>query len=96
MSGYTTEKICDAMAVRSIPIYWGNPDIHRDFNPKSFVNLHDFSSIDDAIEYIVALDRDDELYRKVLAEPYFHDNKASKYFSSGYLRPLLHSIFLNK
>ena len=93
MSGYTTEKICDAMAARSIPIYWGNPEIHRDFNPRSFVNLHDFSSVDDAVDYIVALDRDDALYRKVCAEPYFHGNRASKYFSPDYMRPLLQSVF---
>lgn len=40
--GYTTEKIFHAMCADSIPIYWGNPLVHRDFNPKSFVNVHDF------------------------------------------------------
>ena len=28
--------------VNSLPIYWGNPLIHREFNTKSFVNYHDF------------------------------------------------------
>lgn len=40
--GYTTEKILEPMTVNSIPIYWGNPLIHRDFNAKSFINYHDF------------------------------------------------------
>ncbi len=40
--GFTTEKIVEAMSVNSIPIYWGNPLVHRDFNTKSFVNYHDF------------------------------------------------------
>lgn len=40
--GYTTEKIYHAMRADSIPIYWGNPLVHRDFNPRSFVNVHDF------------------------------------------------------
>lgn len=43
--GYTTEKITDAMRVNSIPIYWGNPLISRDFNTKSFVSYHDFEKL---------------------------------------------------
>lgn len=39
--GYTTEKIYQAMQAGSIPIYWGDPWVGRDFNPKSFINYHD-------------------------------------------------------
>jgi alpha(1,3/1,4) fucosyltransferase len=40
--GYTTEKIVDAMRAGCIPVYWGNPKVDRDFNPKSFINYYDF------------------------------------------------------
>lgn len=40
-SGYTTEKIVDAMLTDSIPIYWGNPNVDRDFNANSFINYYD-------------------------------------------------------
>ncbi len=36
--GYATEKIYDAMVARSLPIYWGDPLIAQQFNPKSFLN----------------------------------------------------------
>jgi hypothetical protein len=39
--GYHTEKLFDPMMVDSLPIYWGNPNIDRHFNPKSFVNAHE-------------------------------------------------------
>lgn len=39
--GYTTEKIVDAMVANTIPIYWGNPKIERDFNTKSFISYYD-------------------------------------------------------
>mgnify|MGYP004449961835 CR=1 FL=1 len=68
--GYTTEKIMDPMVVNSIPIYWGNPAIGREFNPKSFVNVDDFSSLEQAVEYIVKLDTDNDLYLKMLNEPW--------------------------
>ena len=40
--GYTSERKSDPMRVNTIPIYWGNPLVHRDFNTKSFINYHDF------------------------------------------------------
>jgi len=61
--GYTTEKITTPMAANSIPIYWGNPDVHRDFNTASFVNVHGYASFDEAIDRIVQLDKENEARR---------------------------------
>ena len=33
-SGYTTEKIIGAFAAGAIPIYWGNPEITKEFNAR--------------------------------------------------------------
>ena len=76
--GYTTEKIYDAMAARSIPIYWGNPLVHLDFNPKSYLNRHDFESDEAFIQHIIRVDQDDELYTKIFNEPYWHHNTIPK------------------
>jgi hypothetical protein len=45
-----SEKIYDAMLANSIPIYWGNPEIKREFNTKSFINYHD---IEDNVKKII-------------------------------------------
>ncbi|GAA9661483.1 glycosyltransferase family 10 [Helicobacter pylori] len=50
--GYVTEKILDAYFSHTIPIYWGSPSVAKDFNPKSFVNVHDFNNFDEAMDYI--------------------------------------------
>lgn len=73
--GYTTEKIVDAMHARSLPIYWGNPLVHLDFDPKSFLNYHDYGSDEALIERIIELDRNDELYLEYLRQPWFHENR---------------------
>jgi alpha(1,3/1,4) fucosyltransferase len=78
--GYTTEKIMEAMAARCIPIYWGNPDVARDFNPKSFLNYHDFPSEEALIDRIIEIDRNDDLCLQYLNEPFFHGNKPNIYF----------------
>lgn len=73
--GYTTEKIVEPMIVNSLPVYWGNPEIQRDFNPASFINVHDYPSFEEAVEAIVRIDKDDELYKTYLKAPYFKENK---------------------
>ncbi|MCO5287774.1 MAG: glycosyltransferase family 10 [Chitinophagaceae bacterium] len=90
--GYTTEKIVEPMLVNSLPIYWGNPVINRDFNPKSFVNIHDYNSFDDAIETIIQIDKDEELYRKYLSEPFFEGNIFPADMEFGYFQDKLVEI----
>lgn len=67
--GYATEKIMEAFAAGVIPIYYGDPRIAEDFNPKSFVNAHDFPSFDAMIERVKEIDNNDELYLSMLNEP---------------------------
>src|SRR5438046_2964543 len=81
LPGYTTEKIVEPMAARCLPIYWGNPLIHREFNPKSFLNYFDFRDEAALIERIIELDQNDALYRQQIVEPYFHDNRPNEFFS---------------
>ncbi len=73
--GYTTEKIVEPMLKESIPIYWGNYKINEDFNHKSFINIHDYNSFDEAIKEIIRIDNNNELYKKYLRQPYFVNNK---------------------
>ena len=54
--GYVTEKIIDALAAGSIPLYLGAPDI-GDFIPSdAFIDLRNFSSPDDLVAYLSAMD----------------------------------------
>jgi hypothetical protein len=83
--GYTSEKIYNAMQADTIPIYYGNPWVHRDFNVKSFINgnAQDFRRDDHVFDYlmqrIVELDKDDDLYIKTLQQPWYPDNKCTPY-----------------
>ncbi len=67
--GYVTEKICDVYKSNCIPIYWGHPDIIKDFNPKTFINANDFTNFDELVEYIIKVDNDYELYASFFKEP---------------------------
>lgn len=68
-NGYTTEKLVHPLQSFSIPIYWGNPLVTRDFNPKAFINCNDYDNDFDAvIERIKELDNDPDKYLAMLRE----------------------------
>ena len=79
--GYTTEKLIQPMLVNSIPVYWGNPVVDKDFNTKSFINIADINSFDEAIEKIIQLDKDDEKYMAMAAQPWFANDELPAEFT---------------
>lgn len=66
--GYTTEKITDAFAAKCIPIYWGDPKITEEFNPKAFINCNGLT-IKEAVAKVKEVDNNDALYKSMLQEP---------------------------
>lgn len=69
--GYVTEKLYEAFMGDTIPIYWGSPTVEVDFNPKAFLNWHDYQDDDLFLEAIKAVDMDDQKYIEMYAEPIF-------------------------
>ncbi len=67
--GYTTEKIVNSLAAKTIPIYWGNPEIHKEFNEKRFINCHRYKNFDEIIERVKEIDNNDDLYLNIINEP---------------------------
>ncbi|MFN7813130.1 MAG: glycosyltransferase family 10 domain-containing protein [Planctomycetia bacterium] len=73
--GYTTEKIVEPMGVGSIPIYWGDPLVGRDFDTRSFLSAHDSPALADLVDRVVAVDRDPALQAALLAHPWYRGNR---------------------
>jgi alpha(1,3/1,4) fucosyltransferase len=96
LPGYTTEKIFEPMVARCLPVYWGNPCIAEEFNPKSFLNYFDFPSEEALIEKIIELDKDDAKYLEYLRQPYFYDDKPNLYFSRERILDFFEKIFTTK
>lgn len=69
--GYVTEKIVEAYAARTIPVYFGSPDVGEDFHPDGFVRVDGVDDIARAVDEIRQLDNDRETYLKKLAAPVF-------------------------
>lgn len=67
--GYTTEKIVQAFSAGLIPIYWGDPRVDEVFNKKAFIDVSKFKTLDEAIERVIEIDNNDEMYMQMLKEP---------------------------
>jgi hypothetical protein len=68
-SGYSTEKIIETFAANVVPIYWGDPDICKVFNPKAFINVLDYPSLDAVVQKVIEIDADENAYTAMLKEP---------------------------
>jgi len=71
--GYTTEKLADAFLAGTIPIYWGNPEVHRDFNRHALIYAADFADESSLADFIVRLWADLDGCVRMLSEPIFSD-----------------------
>ncbi|HXE41926.1 MAG TPA: glycosyltransferase family 10, partial [Candidatus Baltobacteraceae bacterium] len=91
--GYTTEKIYDAMVSRCLPIYWGDPMINQQFNPRSFLNRADFPSDEALVEKIIELDKDDAKYLEFMRQPYLPNDEPTIYFNLDRIRNFFEQIF---
>lgn len=77
--GYTTEKLTNALAAGTIPIYWGNPVVDRDFNTRSFINCHEFNNLEKVVDHVIELDQDPQLQRVILNEPILPGNQEQSF-----------------
>ena len=68
-NGYITEKIVQAFAAKTIPIYWGDPQVTDVFNKKAFINVKDYGSIDEVVEIVKRIDKDDSMFLSMLSTP---------------------------
>lgn len=91
--GYTTEKIVEPLAVNSVPIYWGNQYVSNDFNSKSFINVNDFRTIDEAVKEVIRLDQNDDDYLEMVNQPAFTVNHKNSVLWLGEFDSFLNKIF---
>ena len=74
-NGYTTEKLLTSFLAHSVPIYWGDPDVGKYYNERAFINCHNYSSMDEVLERIKEIDSNDDLWLKMISEPWQTDEQ---------------------
>ncbi len=67
--GYVTEKLIDAYAGLTVPIYSGDLSVDRDFNHSAFLNYQFELSTYELRRKIISLDENLELYKEMYEQP---------------------------
>ena len=94
--GYTTEKLLQAFIANTIPIYWGNPFIHKEFNTNSFINCHDYNNFEDVIEKVIEIDNGDNLYREYITQSPLIVKAENEYLNDISIIGRFEKIFSNR
>jgi hypothetical protein len=72
VNGYITEKILNAFYSGAIPIYWGSSTINNFFNKNAFINVSDFNTFEDCVNYVITMS--DEQIRQMQQEPIYSND----------------------
>lgn len=68
--GYTSEKLITAFLGGTIPIYWGNTGVSREFNARAFVDVNNLSP-EEIVETVEFVKQDSVARWSMLQEPVF-------------------------
>ena len=71
--GYVTEKLIDAYAGGTVPIYGGDISVSEDFNHNAFLNYQEIRDMEKFVEHISFFDRNTEAYRAVYERPLLNE-----------------------
>jgi len=66
--GYVTEKLIEAYATETVPLYWGDLGDDLRINRKAFINLRDFANLESFAEYVSFISY--EKYQEIYEEPF--------------------------
>lgn len=91
-TGYITEKLPGSLAARTIPIYFGDPNIGDEFNTARIINAHDFPDFAAVVARVKEIDENDDEYMRIVNQPVlangYHPEAARREFDA-----FLRSIF---
>jgi alpha(1,3/1,4) fucosyltransferase len=94
--GYTTEKLFESKSAGTVPIYWGNPRISNEFNPEAFINVHDFSSLQNCIDHILKLNDDPDELNRIRRIPLIPKDRSQDFMDTQELENWLFSILKHR
>ena len=94
LNNFSQEKMIQAFAANTIPIFWGNHKILEDgWNPDAFINCHDFDdNIDAIVEEIKIYNEDERLLKQKLEEPIFANNRLPDDYKEEYVFNFLEKV----
>ncbi|MEK7507714.1 MAG: glycosyltransferase family 10 [Patescibacteria group bacterium] len=90
--GYITEKIFDSMAVGTIPVYWGAPDVEADIPADCFIDMRKFRNYEELRIFLRAITPEDIRKYKNAMQAYFASGNFKKFTPEYFAETVLKII----
>jgi hypothetical protein len=87
--GYYTEKLLHAKVAGCLPLYWADSECIKDFNTSSFLNLNDYSHIDEFVDHIIKLDTCEQEYNNIVSQYLFENKEPSLDFLKNEIQKII-------
>lgn len=84
-SGYTTEKVLEPLLAGCIPIYWGDPDVEKDFNTERIIQIKHTDEFEAAVKKILYLEENPEAAIAFFKGPITAETQGVQYLNIDYL-----------
>lgn len=91
-SGYTTEKLVEAYASGTVPLYWGDPTVSQVFNPQAFVALSGKADYPRVREVLRRGQEDFSFYRSLFEAPLFPNNQEPEFLREDSIADFLENV----
>ncbi|MBI3211933.1 MAG: hypothetical protein HYZ47_04535 [Simkania negevensis] len=90
--GYITEKIFDAFAVGTLPVYWGAPNIEEYIPKNCFIDFREFSGMEELLTFLQNMKQ--ETYQEYLTniKSYLESKEAKKFSPEALSDSLLYAL----
>jgi hypothetical protein len=85
---YFSEKLINAYISKTIPIYWGCPQVPEFINTKAIIYIPDATaeSFHKAMDRVIELENDPAKYKEVYEQPLFIEGKLPKQLDIAFLK----------
>ena len=82
--GGISEKIWDAIATGSIPVYYGAPNIEAYIPKKCFIDYRDFETLDDLYGFLKKMTLKEKNQRRNSMKVFLNSNSYKRFTSEGF------------
>lgn len=74
--GYVTEKLLSSYQAKTVPIYWGDPDVAKEFNPAAFIDANGMDA-ETLVDSVRRIDENNALWLDMVSQPLLTPEQAS-------------------
>lgn len=92
--GYVCDKIFTSFHAKSVPIYWGAPDVKEHIDSDVFIDRRDFKTEADLAKFLINMTEKEYNAYLSAAERYMKSEKYARFLPENYSKPFIETLKL--